>query len=140
MRSGLAYEQRQTLKFLRFLVITSLGLMVLILLHRGKGGGLVLAVGRTMQSSLSGSSVVERILTGSPCSWPPLGDLDRGCRIVVEGRGLRPPVGRRGNCRLARGFTFSGTGTNQQLREQGVGPHGGGNPLGLRVGAGRMDS
>ena len=44
------------------LVITSLGLMALILLHRGKGGGLSSLFGGTMQSSLSGSSVVERNL------------------------------------------------------------------------------
>ena len=44
------------------LVITSLGLMALILLHRGKGGGLSSLFGGTMQSSLSGSSVVEKNL------------------------------------------------------------------------------
>lgn len=44
------------------LVLTSLGLMALILLHRGKGGGLSSMFGGSMQSSLSGSSVVERNL------------------------------------------------------------------------------
>ena len=44
------------------LVVTSLGLMALILLHRGKGGGLSSLFGGTMQSSLSGSSVVEKNL------------------------------------------------------------------------------
>jgi len=44
------------------LVISSLMLVVLILLHRGKGGGLSSLFGGTMQSSLSGSSVVEKNL------------------------------------------------------------------------------
>jgi preprotein translocase subunit SecG len=44
------------------LIITSLMLMVLILLHRGKGGGLSSMFGGSMYSSLSGSSVVERNL------------------------------------------------------------------------------
>lgn len=44
------------------LLITSLALMALILLHRGKGGGLSSLFGGTMQSSLSGSSVVEKNL------------------------------------------------------------------------------
>lgn len=44
------------------LVLTSLALMALILLHRGKGGGLSSMFGGSMQSSLSGSSVVERNL------------------------------------------------------------------------------
>ncbi len=44
------------------LVITSLALIALILLHRGKGGGLSSLFGGSMQSSLSGSSVVERNL------------------------------------------------------------------------------
>ena len=49
--------------FLQILiVITSLALMALILLHRGKGGGLSSLFGGTMQSSLSGSSVVEKNL------------------------------------------------------------------------------
>ena len=44
------------------LVITSVALMALILLHRGKGGGLSSLFGGSMQSSLSGSSVVEKNL------------------------------------------------------------------------------
>ena len=44
------------------LIITSLALMALILLHRGKGGGLSSMFGGSMQASLSGSSVVERNL------------------------------------------------------------------------------
>ncbi|MFL0578310.1 preprotein translocase subunit SecG [Dietzia sp. 179-F 9C3 NHS] len=45
-----------------FLVITSLLMMLFILLHRGKGGGLSSLFGGGVQSSLSGSSVVERNL------------------------------------------------------------------------------
>lgn len=45
-----------------FLVITSLLLMLFVLLHRGKGGGLSSLFGGGVQSSLSGSSVVERNL------------------------------------------------------------------------------
>src|ERR1700709_2219031 len=44
------------------LVITSLMLVVLVLLHRGKGGGLSSMFGGSFNSSLSGSSVVERNL------------------------------------------------------------------------------
>ena len=44
------------------LVLTSLGLMALILLHRGKGGGLSSMLGGNFYSSLSGSSVVEKNL------------------------------------------------------------------------------
>ncbi|MGI8592093.1 MAG: preprotein translocase subunit SecG [Nakamurella sp.] len=44
------------------LLITSVALMALILLHRGKGGGLSSLFGGSMQSSLSGSSVVEKNL------------------------------------------------------------------------------
>ncbi|GAA2002962.1 preprotein translocase subunit SecG [Nakamurella flavida] len=44
------------------LVITSLAMMALILLHRAKGGGLSSLFGGSMQSSLSGSSVVEKNL------------------------------------------------------------------------------
>lgn len=44
------------------LVLTSLGLMALILLHKGKGGGLSSVFGGGTQSSLSGSSVVEKNL------------------------------------------------------------------------------
>lgn len=44
------------------LILTSLMLVVLILLHRGKGGGLSSMFGGAMSSSLSGSSVVEKNL------------------------------------------------------------------------------
>ena len=44
------------------LTIASLMLIVLVLLHRGKGGGLSSLFGGSMQSSLSGSSVVEKNL------------------------------------------------------------------------------
>ncbi|MDY6810359.1 preprotein translocase subunit SecG [Gordonia sp. HNM0687] len=44
------------------LVITSVMMVVLVLLHRGKGGGLSSLFGGGVQSSLSGSSVVERNL------------------------------------------------------------------------------
>ena len=44
------------------LVIASLLLVVLVLLHRGKGGGLSSMLGGSFYSSLSGSSVVERNL------------------------------------------------------------------------------
>jgi preprotein translocase subunit SecG len=44
------------------LVLTSALLIVLILLHRGKGGGLSSMFGGGVSSSLSGSSVVEKNL------------------------------------------------------------------------------
>ena len=44
------------------LVLTSILLIVLILLHRGKGGGLSSLFGGSVSSSLSGSSVVEKNL------------------------------------------------------------------------------
>ena len=44
------------------LIITSILMIVLVLLHRGKGGGLSSLFGGGVQSSLSGSSVVERNL------------------------------------------------------------------------------
>jgi preprotein translocase subunit SecG len=44
------------------LIVTSLMLVVLVLLHRGKGGGLSSMFGGSLYSSLSGSSVVERNL------------------------------------------------------------------------------
>ncbi|GFG69297.1 preprotein translocase subunit SecG [Mycolicibacter senuensis] len=49
-----------TLKIL--LVITSLLVMLLVLLHRAKGGGLSTLFGGGVQSSLSGSTVVEKNL------------------------------------------------------------------------------
>ena len=44
------------------LAAVSLVLVVLVLLHRGKGGGLSSMLGGSFYSSLSGSSVVERNL------------------------------------------------------------------------------
>ena len=44
------------------LIITSILMIVLVLLHRGKGGGLSSLFGGGVQSSLSGSSVVEKNL------------------------------------------------------------------------------
>jgi preprotein translocase subunit SecG len=44
------------------LIASSALLVVLVLLHRGKGGGLSSMFGGSMSSSLSGSSVVERNL------------------------------------------------------------------------------
>jgi preprotein translocase subunit SecG len=44
------------------LVITSLLMIMLILLHRGKGGGLSDLFGGGVSSTLSGSSVVEKNL------------------------------------------------------------------------------
>ena len=43
-------------------IVSSLVLMLLVLLHRGKGGGLSALFGGGVQSSLSGSSVVEKNL------------------------------------------------------------------------------
>lgn len=44
------------------LIVTSLFLVALILLHRGKGGGLSNLFGGGVSSSLGGSSVVEKNL------------------------------------------------------------------------------
>jgi preprotein translocase subunit SecG len=44
------------------LILTSLLLIVLVLLHRGKGGGLSDMFGGGISSSLGGSSVVEKNL------------------------------------------------------------------------------
>jgi preprotein translocase subunit SecG len=44
------------------LIVSSLALILLILLHRGRGGGLSTLFGGGVQSSLSGSSVVEKNL------------------------------------------------------------------------------
>jgi preprotein translocase subunit SecG len=44
------------------LIIASLLMIVLVLLHRGKGGGLSDMFGGGVSSSLSGSSVVEKNL------------------------------------------------------------------------------
>ena len=44
------------------LIISSVLLVLLILLHRGRGGGLSTLFGGGVQSSLSGSTVVEKNL------------------------------------------------------------------------------
>ena len=44
------------------LILTSLLMILLVLLHKGKGGGLSDLFGGGMSSSLGGSSVVERNL------------------------------------------------------------------------------
>ena len=44
------------------LIITSVLLVVLVLLHRGKGGGLSTLFGGGVSSSLGGSAVVEKNL------------------------------------------------------------------------------
>lgn len=44
------------------LVITSLLIVLMVLLHRAKGGGLSTLFGGGVQSSLSGSTVVEKNL------------------------------------------------------------------------------
>ncbi|HET6258163.1 preprotein translocase subunit SecG [Pseudonocardia sp.] len=44
------------------LILSSVVLVLLILLHRGRGGGLSSLFGGGVQSSLSGSSVVEKNL------------------------------------------------------------------------------
>ena len=44
------------------LVVTSLLVVLLVLLHRAKGGGLSTLFGGGVQSSLSGSTVVEKNL------------------------------------------------------------------------------
>ena len=44
------------------LTMTSIGMIVLVLLHRGKGGGLSNLFGGGVSSSLGGSAVVEKNL------------------------------------------------------------------------------
>jgi len=51
-----------TIGFSVVLIITSLLMVVLVLLHRGKGGGLSDLFGGGVTSSLGSSSVVERNL------------------------------------------------------------------------------
>ena len=51
-----------TLLFTILLVITSLLLILLVLLHKGRGGGLSDMFGGGMSTSLGGSSVAERNL------------------------------------------------------------------------------
>ena len=51
-----------TLAFTILLVLTSLLMIVLVLLHKGRGGGLSDMFGGGVSSSLGGSSVAERNL------------------------------------------------------------------------------
>jgi preprotein translocase subunit SecG len=51
-----------TLVFTVLLVITSLLLVLLVLLHKGRGGGLSDMFGGGVSSSLGGSSIAERNL------------------------------------------------------------------------------
>jgi preprotein translocase subunit SecG len=55
-------EDRMQIALQVVLVISSVLLVLLILLHRGRGGGLSTLFGGGVQSSLSGSSVVEKNL------------------------------------------------------------------------------
>lgn len=50
------------LVFSIMLVVTSLALILLVLLHKGKGGGLSDMFGGGVSSSLGGSSIAERNL------------------------------------------------------------------------------
>jgi preprotein translocase subunit SecG len=58
--SGWWFEMKMGLSVV--LILTSLVLIALILLHRGKGGGLSNLFGGGVSSSLGGSSVVEKNL------------------------------------------------------------------------------
>lgn len=51
-----------TLALSIILILASVTLIILILLHRGKGGGLSSMFGGSVSSSLSGSTVVEKNL------------------------------------------------------------------------------
>lgn len=51
-----------TLALQIILVITSILMTILVLLHRGKGGGLSSLFGGGVQANLSGSTVVEKNL------------------------------------------------------------------------------
>ena len=95
------------------LIVTSVMLTLLILLHRGKGGGLSSMFGGGVTSSLSGSSVAERnldlftVLGGHRlvclhCRLRPVAaGRDRGVLIAaisvpaISVRGLRYPAGKR---------------------------------------------
>ena len=67
------------------LVITSLLLIVLVLLHKGKGGGLSDLFGGGVSSSLGGSSVVERNLDRLTIGiGHPLDRLDHRARLLLK--------------------------------------------------------
>jgi preprotein translocase subunit SecG len=55
-------EDEMTLILQIALIVTSAVLVLLVLLHRGRGGGLSSLFGGGMQSSLAGSSVAEKNL------------------------------------------------------------------------------
>jgi len=58
-----AYSEEEMKLFLQItLIVSSVLLVLLVLLHRGRGGGLSSLFGGGMQSSLSGSTVVEKNL------------------------------------------------------------------------------
>src|SRR5205807_1198486 len=61
--AGPSHSEGEMQLFLQItLIVSSLLLVLLVLLHRGRGGGLSSLFGGGMQSSLSGSSVVEKNL------------------------------------------------------------------------------
>ena len=77
------------------LVLTSALLVVLILLHRGKGGGLSSMFGGAVSSSLSGSSVVEKNLNRLTVFMrADLERLHRRPRHPAQGRLTQPAAGR----------------------------------------------
>ena len=74
------------------LVVASLLLIVLVLLHRGKGGGLSSMLGGSFYSNLSGSSVVERNLDRlTVIAGLRVGDQHRRPGPALQERGLTPP-------------------------------------------------
>jgi preprotein translocase subunit SecG len=60
--SGVGYSVRMQLAFELLIILTSVLLIALVLLHKGKGGGLSDLFGGGISSSLGGSSVAERNL------------------------------------------------------------------------------
>ena len=86
------------------LVLTSVLLIVLILLHRGKGGGLSSMFGGAVSSSLAGISVVEKNLNRlTVFCGAGLGGLHRRPGHPAQGQlsdpGLDARGGRRWPCR-----------------------------------------
>lgn len=62
MRLGLTYVNAVKIGLQVLLVVSGLLLTLLVLLHKGKGGGLSDMFGGGMSSTMSGSSVAERNL------------------------------------------------------------------------------
>jgi preprotein translocase subunit SecG len=62
MRLGLTFVNSVKIGLQVLLVISGLLLTLLVLLHKGKGGGLSEMFGGGMSSTMSGSSVAERNL------------------------------------------------------------------------------